>query len=198
MAYANLEKDKWFLEQIEDGFLKVDKDGTVTNLVTNKVIGSSQGEYVRIGVKDHIDNKINIILAHRLVWIAFNGLIKYNYLQINHKDGNKRNNKLSNLEITDNSGNVTHAFKIGLNKVSDYQRKVSSERLSSENNPNSVFYNGEISALRKQFLDGLITINEICKNYNISRRSVRNMLSGITYSNIKENIVNNSLLKFAK
>lgn len=34
--------------------------------------------------------------------------------EVNHKDGNKLNNKLSNLEWTDHLGNMKHAFKTGL------------------------------------------------------------------------------------
>src|SRR4051812_18523749 len=36
-------------------------------------------------------------LVHRLVWAAFNGDIP-SKLEVNHKDTNKENNKLSNLE----------------------------------------------------------------------------------------------------
>ncbi len=52
---------------------------------------------------------------HRLVITAFKGNPK-NYPQINHIDGNKSNNDLSNLEWCNNSQNQIHAFLHGLNK----------------------------------------------------------------------------------
>lgn len=61
--------------------------------------------------------RININ-AHKLVAITF-GLIYWNEhslteLQINHKDGNKENNSVSNLEACTPSENVLHAYRTGL------------------------------------------------------------------------------------
>lgn len=39
-----------------------------------------------------------------------------NYKQINHIDGNKENNKVSNLEWCSNKYNMEHSYKIGLRK----------------------------------------------------------------------------------
>lgn len=52
-------------------------------------------------------------LVHRLVLSSFVGR---SCLQVNHIDGNKCNNHVSNLEYCTASENVSHAFKSGLNK----------------------------------------------------------------------------------
>lgn len=54
------------------------------------------GVYVRRGV-------------HRLVWEAFNGPIP-NRLEINHKDLDRANNRLDNLELMTHQQNIQHAI----------------------------------------------------------------------------------------
>lgn len=51
--------------------------------------------------------------VHRLVWEAFNGPIPEG-LEINHDDGVKANNRLSNLIPVTSSGNKKHAVDTGL------------------------------------------------------------------------------------
>ena len=54
-------------------------------------------------------------LVHRLVAEAFLENPK-NLSEINHKDGNKENNKVSNLEWCTRRENVLHSYKLGLKK----------------------------------------------------------------------------------
>lgn len=68
-----------------------------------------------------IDNEH--IYAHRLVWLAFNGTIPKG-MQINHKNGKKNNNHISNLELVTCSENIRHAYVSGLNP-----RKLSKEEI---------------------------------------------------------------------
>lgn len=54
-------------------------------------------------------------LVHRLKAIVFIPNIE-NKEQVNHIDGNKSNNDLSNLEWVTRSENMRHAYRIGLLK----------------------------------------------------------------------------------
>jgi hypothetical protein len=54
------------------------------------------------------------ILLHRLVAALFLDSPLVDQTQINHIDGNKRNNAVSNLEWCTPSENVRHAVRIGL------------------------------------------------------------------------------------
>lgn len=49
--------------------------------------------------------------AHRLIWEAFNGAIPEG-LQINHRNGDKRDNRLANLEVCTPSENTLHAVRV--------------------------------------------------------------------------------------
>jgi hypothetical protein len=58
---------------------------------------------------------------HRLVYIAFKGAIPEGY-EINHRDGDKTNNSLGNLEIVTHYENIKHAQRLGLRAaVSPYE-----------------------------------------------------------------------------
>ena len=52
------------------------------------------------------------VLAHVLVWTHANGEIPTG-LQVNHKDLNKANNNLGNLELVTPSGNIRHSYANG-------------------------------------------------------------------------------------
>lgn len=69
--------------------------------------------YVLISTK----NKYKNLLIHKEVAKAFIDN-KNNYTDVNHKDGNKLNNNVENLEWCSRSYNITHAYKNGLKKGS--------------------------------------------------------------------------------
>lgn len=54
--------------------------------------------------------------VHRFVWVFFNGDIPQDKC-INHKDGDKTNNSLDNLECVTYKENTQHAYKAGLMKI---------------------------------------------------------------------------------
>lgn len=61
-------------------------------------------------------------LAHRLLWEAANGPIPKG-MQINHKNGVKTDNRLSNMELVTPSQNIQHAHDTGLAKSLQGERR---------------------------------------------------------------------------
>lgn len=73
-------------------------DGKIYSTKTKKFLkpGTSENGYKYVSLCKK--GKTKNMFVHRLVWSAFKGIIPKG-LQINHKDENKQNNNLSNLEL---------------------------------------------------------------------------------------------------
>lgn len=90
-------------------------DGRIFSPRTNRFMSTSLDKYgyEKVALISD-DNKRHRYSVHRIVLENFNPVEGMDKLQVNHKDGNKRNNRLENLEWTTPSENIKHAFKIGL------------------------------------------------------------------------------------
>lgn len=64
------------------------------------------------------DGKAVTLLVHRIEAIAFLGKPQNESMTVNHKDGNPRNNDISNLEWVTRTENIQHGFENGLYKKS--------------------------------------------------------------------------------
>lgn len=64
------------------------------------------------------DKKVHSKTVHRLVAKTFYDVEQNTQLQVNHIDGNKRNNFIGNLEFVTNQENVQHAYDTGIRKPS--------------------------------------------------------------------------------
>lgn len=100
-----------------DGFpnYQVSDRGRVRNITSGQILRPGLGGvgYLTVALyKDHTAKTFNV---HQLVCDAFIGK-KPAGMTINHKDGNKQNNWLSNLEIVSYSENLRHAYDLDLNK----------------------------------------------------------------------------------
>ena len=83
------------------------EDGRVFNLKTKRFLKGSLGENGYLYYRLSKDNKKKMFYAHRLVAETFLDN-KQNLPIVNHKDGNKLNNNVSNLEWVNYSDNTRH------------------------------------------------------------------------------------------
>lgn len=93
----------------------INEYGEIYSIRSNKLISQRLDKYGYMRCNLYRDNKQVTITIHRLVALAFieNPL---NLPEVNHIDGNKKNNHVNNLEWVTSRENQLHAFKIGLQK----------------------------------------------------------------------------------
>ena len=95
-----------------EGFYDVSNDGQVRNARTKRVLKNQKsGGYEHVSL--YMKNSCKISYIHRLVAIAFLQENKEKK-EVNHIDGIKTNNSISNLEWVTRSENMIHATKSGL------------------------------------------------------------------------------------
>jgi hypothetical protein len=101
------------------------------------------------------NNGIKQFRLHRLVALHF--IPNPNNLpEVNHIDGNKENNCITNLEWCTNLENIRHSYKIGTHKV----RK-------NDDAPNTKLNSKQVMEIRKKLKEGF-SGRSLSKEYNIS------------------------------
>ena len=133
--------------------------------------------YLSIGLyKNNIYKRFSI---HRLVMLSFVGSSQ---LQVNHINGNKKDNRLCNLEYCTNSENIRHADKTGL------------RYLKGTNNSGAKLCDGDILNIIKLRKKGY-NQNKIADIYNVERSLISMICANKLWTHIKRDIpqVNNSM-----
>ena len=104
------------------------------------------------------ESKRKTFRPHVMVMLVFVGSCPAGY-EVNHKDGNKPNNSLSNLEYLTRSDNDKHAFSIGLKDQ------------AGEKNGNSRYTDDQVLEMRRLH-DAGYTNKSIAKMIGCSRGNV--------------------------
>ena len=92
-------------ELLRAGILKVDPaSGNVW--YRNRLAQSHQGRYLRV----YLGETNRHALVHRVVWLAANRNIPAD-MEINHKNGDRRDNRIDNLEVVTHRDNVRKHFQ---------------------------------------------------------------------------------------
>lgn len=100
------------------------------------------------------NNKTKRYRVHRVMMMAFYPIDNPENFVVNHKDGNKQNNNLDNLEWTTISGNMKHAFALGLKDT------------HGENNSRAKLTNEDVLEICEMLLNGEKQ-SVIAKKFNV-------------------------------
>lgn len=129
LQYRDLLPQEVFFETIilPDGYMvsnygrvlsksrEIMRSNNVPKKVAAKILSTqvNQNGYACVTIREPSKPK-RTFRVHRLVAMAFIPNDKPASSLINHKDGNKLNNHVSNLEWCDHSANLDHAYQTGL------------------------------------------------------------------------------------
>lgn len=120
-----------------------------------------------------INGKNVSLYAHRLIAEAFIEKIEgKNY--VNHKDGNKKNNEISNLEWVTHKENMHHAIKIGL--ANPFKNNGAGDKCAS-----SKLTEKKVREIKGLILSGM-HLAKIAKMFEVSAGTIGFIKSGKTWS----------------
>ena len=154
----------------------INENGDIFDIKENKLRKQTVSERGYLKVSFYVNGKYKKFFIHRLVMIHFNPIDNMENLQVNHIDGNKQNNNVSNLEWCTNKENSEHAWRTGLctkeicNKCGDeaHHRKI----------------NSEIVRKIKDDLKTGLTYKKIGLKYGISASTISQISNGRTWKNV--------------
>jgi len=181
-------------EVIDNKYYMVSSKGRVRSLISNKIIKpyTTKKGYLRIGLYYYeqdiergldsrgrkrrtlkrygSDGKHKNVLVHQLVLSAFVDKPEWANM-VNHKDGDKQNNSLDNLEWSNDSKNMKHAYDIGL-QPSRSGEKSGHNKLNKE----------DVCKIRKRVANGESDL-EISKDYDVTAANIYRIRKGLIWKN---------------
>lgn len=170
------EQEEW--REVLDGHYAVSNLGRVKRLTVPKKGGRAKEGFIYkafpgrkgyIFVRIAVGGKYLTRRLHRIVAHAFLGPCP-NGKEVNHKDGDKGNNRSSNLEYVTGAENLEHAVRMGLTPKG---RECPQAILNSSQAL-------EIVCLARAG----ISKSEIGRRFGVSRRTVNCLLSGLSWSHV--------------
>lgn len=150
----------------------ISNKGVVTNTRTNKNLKpiKTNGGYLQVNLS--MKGKRKACLIHQLVAEAFlDKPIDYGRKGsvINHKDGNKWNNDVDNLEYISQKENVNHAVDEGL------------MNFKGENSYNASFTQEQANQIRAEYIPRIVSQRALAEKYGVSEHTIWRIINNKTY-----------------
>lgn len=120
-----------------------------------------------------LNGKKKGLYFHRLVAICFISNPE-NKIEVNHIDGNKSNNNVSNLEWCSKSENMIHSYKTGLHKPT----RGSINGMAKLNDE-------KVLEIKKKYLFNDVRIKNLAIEYNVNGSCICNIVHGKRWKHVK-------------
>lgn len=149
---VHVKNNDWIKVLVESKKYIITPDGHIYKRKSGKEVGKiiSTNGYKLYSM--HTDEGRKNLLVHRIIWYLYGDSPLSDTLVINHKDGNKLNNNIKNLEQITASENLLHRYHVLKIPAVVRNRKLDKEKVA------------EIRALQKE---GWI-YKDLAKKYNVS------------------------------
>lgn len=155
----------------------ISENGEVFSEVSNIYLKPSKLEkgYLRYWLVT--ENGSKLFMAHRLVLFTYNPTENMENLEVNHKDGNKENNLLENLEWCTGRENVRHALETGL-KI-----PAKGEQIGS-----SILKENEVFEIIDLLLNSSLSLQKIGDIFKVSRYTIFDIKRKKSWKHLTKNI----------
>lgn len=132
--------------------------------------GRSEKGYVIVHIKGS-DGNMHTVRVHRLVAMAFIPNPN-NYPEVNHIDGNKLNNTVSNLEWCTKQQNIAHARQTGLAPLK-----------YGFSNPYSILTKDQVDYIKKHYKarDKQFGCRALAKKFNVHHKTISDVINNKRY-----------------
>lgn len=159
--------EKLFFQLVAEGYYSIDDEGNIwiekprfctKNFTRRKSRLRTLRGYLLLRIT--LKGKIHCIPHHRIVYIHQFGDIP-DGMFINHIDGNRSNNRLSNLEAVTPSENALHAFNV-----------IKTKKSYGENNPHAKLTEAEVRTIYWEHWGMKLSYKRIAERYGISMMHV--------------------------
>ena len=159
-----------------EGRYTISNLGIVRSKLTNIVMkpNITKFGYARVNLRKAKSREYKSYFIHRLVASHF--ITNTNNLpEVNHKDCNKLNNEVTNLEWISKEDNIKHSFIYG------------SASHKGLRNPNSKLNEKDIRAIKFLYETNRFYNTQIAKIFKVSSSTIDNIINNVTWSNNETN-----------
>ncbi len=178
ILFPSSPEETWVAIPGYDGVYEVGDQGNVRKAVSDRWTDAGHLIRKRLTKKGYVrvslwkDGKEKRPYLHKLVAEAFIGHRPAG-LQINHKDANKQNNRVSNLEYTDQLGNMKHAREHGLRPFGE---KIRISKLTDE----------DVSFIKEFYIKGCrcFGAKPLARMFGVDNKTVRMVVKNRTWRHV--------------
>ena len=166
----NFDNDKFFLDLVLSGVLKIDSSGKVFNPATDREIGYTNNRgYRAIGIRH--DGKVRHMLIHRLVMLVHGDGFTEDRPIVNHIKNIRTLNAINNLEAVSYKENSAHASASG---------SLNYPRPKGEDCYISLLTNAQAKEIRNKNANG-ISYRLLMQEYGVGKTTIARIVQGKTY-----------------